>query len=194
MNTFPVDESQKPFKEYPALVSTLKDERGHFYNLRAWSPRLDDPARESGDLRASISVHDGKPGTKTHHALDLKAKTHEGQKYFSGVIDRGDHPALLVRIVSVNGKEGRYAAMRVAVLGKDAQGESEFISIKGLGGTLRMNDPLIALSRVKDTYEVAAIERHLDVMAQALSPKEMAHQFKAAHPMQSMTQEAGLGL
>ena len=194
MNTISTSEPGKSFKEYPALVSSLKDERGHFYNLRAWSPRLDDPAREVGDLRASLSVHDGKSSAKTHHALDLMAKIHEGQKYFSGVIDRGDHPALLVRIVGINGKEGRYAAMRIAALGQDTQGESEFIPIRGQGGTLRMNDQLMALSRVKDTYEVAAIEKHLDVMVQALAPKERAYQFKTIQPMPSMVQEADLSL
>jgi hypothetical protein len=194
MSTISTNASEKPFKEYPALISSLKDEQGNFYNLRAWSPRLDDPAREAGDLRASISVHDGNSSAKTHHALDLKAKAHEGQKYFSGIIERGEHPALLVRIVSVNGKEGRYAAMRIAALGQDAQGESEFIPIKGQGGTLCMNDPLMALSRVKDTYEVAAIEKHLDVMAQALAPKELAYQFKTVQPMPSMIQEADLSL
>jgi hypothetical protein len=172
MSTNPAStETTKKFQEYPALTSTMKDEHGNFHTLRAWSPRPDDPARDADDLRASFALS-SPDGTRERHSFDLKAKAHEGRRYFSGKIEREGQATLLVRIVGVDGKDGRFAAMRVAEFAKDAQGQSEFIPITGQGGIVRMNEAMADLARVKDPYEVAVIEHQLDVKVHALAPKE----------------------
>lgn len=182
MSTNPVStDSEKKFQEYPALISTMKDDKGNFHTLRAWSPRPDDPAREAGDLRASYAIS-GPGGAKERHSVDLKAREHEGRKYFSGKIERDGQQALLVRIVGVDGKDGRFAAMRIAEYGKDAQGKGEFIPIKGQGGIVRMNEPMVELAKVKDTYEVTTLSKHLDVKVPALAPKEKEHLAERAAP------------
>ncbi|MGO9446217.1 MAG: hypothetical protein ACLPXB_15785 [Thiobacillaceae bacterium] len=191
MNTqsIPTDTS-KPFQEYPALTATMKDETGNFYTLRAWSPRPDDPAREAGDLRASLSIN-GPGEARERHSVDLKAREQDGYKYFSGKIERGDAPAVLVRIVGVDGKDGRFASLRLSEFGKDAQGKSDLYPIKGQGGILRMNEPMAALDKIKDTYEVAAFEKQLDVKVDALAPKLKDHSIEATR-LGPVAQEMGM--
>jgi hypothetical protein len=174
-------EANKPFQEYPALTATMKDDEGRFHTLRAWAPRPDDPARDVGDLRGSLVIN-GPDESRERHSLDLKAREHEGNKYFSGKIEREGAPALLVRIVGVDGKEGRFASMRLAEFGRDAEGKTDFIPVKGQGGIVRMNEPMAELDRVKDTYEVSVMQRQLDVRPEALAPKLKEHAIDVARP------------
>jgi hypothetical protein len=195
MSTNPAStDPTKKFQEYPALTSTMKDEHGNFHTLRAWSPRPDDPARDADDLRASFTLN-APDGERERHSLDLKAKVHEGRKYFSGKIEREGQSTLLVRIVGVDGKDGRFAAMRVAEFGRDDQGQSEFIAIKGQGGIVRMNPALAELAKVKDPYEVAVIEQQLDVKVHALAPKEKEIDLAPPAPaLNTQAQDTGLGM
>ena len=192
MNTRPIPtDVSKPFQEYPALTATMKDETGSFYTLRAWSPRPDDPAREAGDLRGSLSIN-GPGEVRERHSVDLKAREQDGHKYFSGKIEQENGPALLVRIVGVDGKEGRFASLCLSEFGRDAQGKPDLYPIKGQGGILRMNEPMAELDKVKDTYEVAAVEKQLDVKPDALAPKLKEHAIEAARPG-PVAQEMGMG-
>ncbi|MGA7178234.1 MAG: hypothetical protein WBX11_01415 [Thiobacillaceae bacterium] len=192
MNPHPIPtEAGKPFQEYPALTATMKDDEGKFHTLRAWAPRPDDPARDAGDLRGSLVIN-GPDESRERHSLDLKAREHDGNRYFSGKIEREGAPALLVRIVGVDGKEGRFASIRVAEFGRDAEGKTDFIPVKGQGGIVRMNEPMAELDRVKDTYEVSAMQRQLDVRPDALAPKVKEQSMEAARSI-PVSQEMGMG-
>ncbi|MGC9217519.1 hypothetical protein [Acidithiobacillus sp.] len=181
---------QNEFKELPHAGATIKGNDEKYYNVSMHAPRKDDPLREAGGLRGSLSIQDPQTKAREKHAVDLKPREGaNGEKYLSGVIDRGeDQKPILVRVVGVDGRDGRFGVVRLSEMDKGPDGKTTFQAIEGHGGIVRMNQPLADLAKSKEPYELEVMHKQIGVEKEAMEPKQKPDQ-ERAEPTQEQAAE-----
>lgn len=165
---------ERKFVEYPGVLGTMKSEQGDFYRVRGWAPTEKESLREAGGLKGTLEINNPDTGQRQKYPMELRAREHQGQHYFSAKVDRGpEQNPILVRLVGVDGPNGRFGAVRLAEM--EQQGDrTQFQDVRGQGGILRMNEAMTQkiLDKEGNLYEPERIQEVLGVSAAALAPSQ----------------------
>lgn len=163
--------TDKTFHEYPAAQGTIKDEQGTYHRARLWAPAQKDALREEGGLKGKFEIQNPETGVREKYDFEMKPKEHNGQKYLSGVVNRGEgRDPLVVRVVGIDGPHGRFAALRMAEMHRDGE-QAQFQDVRGQGGIVRMNEAMTHKFTEKEgqLYETERFRETLGVEPSALA-------------------------